>query len=70
MVNPISFETVVRGGIGQRRARQPWRRRRLARGLTGLRALGSVGERVAHHAPCSVLIVRRPAHPIADADRE
>jgi nucleotide-binding universal stress UspA family protein len=41
-----------------------------SRGLTGLRALGGVGERVAHHAPCSVLIVRRLAHPIADADRE
>lgn len=34
-----------------------------SRGLTGLRALGSTGERVAHNAPCSVLIVRQPAHP-------
>jgi nucleotide-binding universal stress UspA family protein len=30
-----------------------------SRGLTGVRALGSVSERVAHKAPCSVLIVRR-----------
>ena len=29
-----------------------------SRGLTGVRALGSVSERVAHQAPCSVLIVR------------
>ena len=29
-----------------------------ARGVTGLRALGSVSERVAHEAPCSVLITR------------
>jgi nucleotide-binding universal stress UspA family protein len=28
-----------------------------SRGLTGLRALGSVSERVAHHAVCSLLIV-------------
>lgn len=38
-----------------------------SRGLTGLRALGSVSERVAHHAACSVLIVRRPAHPVSDS---
>jgi nucleotide-binding universal stress UspA family protein len=29
-----------------------------ARGVTGVRALGSVSERVAHEAPCSVLIAR------------
>jgi len=29
-----------------------------SRGLTGIRALGSVSERVAHHALCSVLVVR------------
>jgi nucleotide-binding universal stress UspA family protein len=29
-----------------------------SRGLTGLRALGSVSERVAHHAICSLFIVR------------
>jgi nucleotide-binding universal stress UspA family protein len=29
-----------------------------SRGVTGLRALGSVSERVAHHAPCSLLVVR------------
>jgi nucleotide-binding universal stress UspA family protein len=34
-----------------------------SRGLTGVQALGSVSERVAHHAPCSVLVVRRPTHP-------
>ena len=31
-----------------------------SRGLTGPRAIGSVSERVAHDAPCSVLIVRPP----------
>jgi nucleotide-binding universal stress UspA family protein len=31
-----------------------------SRGLRGLRALGSVSERVAHQAACSVLIVRLP----------
>jgi nucleotide-binding universal stress UspA family protein len=31
-----------------------------SRGLRGARALGSVSERVAHKAPCSVLVVRRP----------
>jgi len=29
-----------------------------SRGLRGLRALGSVSERVAHHAGCSLLVVR------------
>jgi nucleotide-binding universal stress UspA family protein len=29
-----------------------------ARGVTGIRALGSVSERVAHAAPCSVLVAR------------
>lgn len=32
-----------------------------SRGLHGLRALGSVSERVAHRARCSVLVVRLPA---------
>jgi len=40
-----------------------------SRGLTGLKALGSVSEHVAHHAPCSVLIVRHPGHPHLDAPR-
>lgn len=31
-----------------------------SRGLHGLRALGSVSERVAHNAPCSTLVVREP----------
>lgn len=31
-----------------------------SRGLHGLRALGSVSERVAHTAPCSALLVREP----------
>ena len=31
-----------------------------SRGLHGLRALGSVSERVAHAAPCSTLVVREP----------
>lgn len=34
-----------------------------SRGLTGLKALGSVSERVAHRAPCSTLIVRRQVYP-------
>lgn len=32
-----------------------------SRGLRGVKALGSVSERVAHQAACSVLIVRRPS---------
>ena len=36
------------------------------RGRTGLRALGSVSERVAHHAPCSVLLVRAATHPLPE----
>jgi nucleotide-binding universal stress UspA family protein len=39
-----------------------------SRGMTGLKALGSVSERVAHQAPCSVLVVRRPAHPQRDVE--
>ena len=39
-----------------------------SRGRTGLAALGSVSERVSHRADCSVLIVRRPAHPVRDED--
>lgn len=39
-----------------------------SRGKTGLRALGSVAERVAHNASCSVLIVRRAAHPSREDD--
>ena len=31
-----------------------------SRGLHGVRALGSVSERVAHHASCSTLVVREP----------
>jgi nucleotide-binding universal stress UspA family protein len=37
-----------------------------SRGVTGLAALGSVSERVCHRASCSVLIVRRPAHPVVE----
>jgi nucleotide-binding universal stress UspA family protein len=33
-----------------------------SRGVHGLRALGSVSERVAHEAACSVLVVRSPEH--------
>lgn len=39
-----------------------------SRGVTGLRSFGSVSERVAHQASCSVLIVRRPSHPSLDGD--
>ena len=41
-----------------------------SRGRTGLAALGSVSERVTHSASCSVLIVRRPSHPVRDAEAE
>ena len=37
-----------------------------SRGRTGLAALGSVSERVVHHADCSVPIVRRAAHPVQE----
>lgn len=39
-----------------------------SRGRTGLAALGSVSERVTHHASCSVLIVSRALHPARDED--
>jgi nucleotide-binding universal stress UspA family protein len=41
-----------------------------SRGRTGLAALGSVSERVTHRASCSMLIVRRPSHPVRDAEDE
>lgn len=41
-----------------------------SRGRTGIRALGSVSERVAHRAPCSVLIVRHTQHPGRDVVEE
>ena len=31
-----------------------------SRGLSGIRALGSISERIAHEARCSVLVVREP----------
>ncbi len=34
-----------------------------SRGVTGVKALGSVSERVAHRASCSVLVVRQAVHP-------
>ena len=34
-----------------------------SRGLHGLRSLGSVSERVAHRAACSVLVIRAPQRP-------
>jgi nucleotide-binding universal stress UspA family protein len=37
-----------------------------SRGRTGLAALGSVSERVTHSAGCTVLIVRRPSHPVRE----
>jgi nucleotide-binding universal stress UspA family protein len=39
-----------------------------SRGQTGLKALGSVSERVTHRAGCSVLIVRMASHPARDED--
>jgi nucleotide-binding universal stress UspA family protein len=38
-----------------------------SRGMTGLKALGSVSERVAHRAPCSVLIARQTVHPVEES---
>jgi nucleotide-binding universal stress UspA family protein len=38
-----------------------------SRGKVGISALGSVSERVAHRAPCSVLVVRRGVHPREEA---
>jgi len=34
-----------------------------SRGHTGLRVIGSVSERVAHRAPCPVLVIRPNSHP-------
>jgi nucleotide-binding universal stress UspA family protein len=39
-----------------------------SRGQTGVAALGSVSERVTHHAECSVLVVRPVSHPVFDLD--
>lgn len=39
-----------------------------SRGMSGLKALGSVSERVAHRSPCSVLVVRRTNHPAQEDD--
>ncbi len=39
-----------------------------SRGMSGLKALGSVSERVAHRSPCSVLVVRRANHPAQEGD--
>jgi len=39
-----------------------------SRGRTGLAALGSVSEQVTHRADCSVLLVRRPSHPVEDEE--
>lgn len=39
-----------------------------SRGMTGVRALGSVSERVAHRAPCSVLVVRHTSHPAQETE--
>ena len=40
-----------------------------SRGLHGVKALGSVSERVAHQARCSVLIVREPSSHSIDEER-
>jgi nucleotide-binding universal stress UspA family protein len=55
----LGEEEGERDGIG----RAMWVLDPISRGLTGVKALGSVSERVAHRASCSVLIVRRKAHP-------
>jgi nucleotide-binding universal stress UspA family protein len=42
-----------------------------SRGQSGVAALGSVSERVTHHAECSVLVVRPASHPAFDeSDRD
>jgi nucleotide-binding universal stress UspA family protein len=38
-----------------------------SRGLTGIKALGSVSERVVHRASCSVLVVRPPTAPTEES---
>jgi nucleotide-binding universal stress UspA family protein len=58
---------ILMGGLPRRRIPELAARERASlvilgsRGLNGTRSLGSVSERVAHDAPCSVLIVRPPA---------
>lgn len=60
-VEPVTIEDT---GDPQKRIVEVARRERASllvmgsRGLGGVRALGSVSERVAHEAPCSILIAR------------
>lgn len=57
---------ILTGGLPRRKIPELAARERASlvilgsRGLNGARALGSISERVAHDAPCSVLIVRPP----------
>jgi nucleotide-binding universal stress UspA family protein len=57
---------ILTGGLPRRKIPELASRERASlvilgsRGLNGARAIGSVSERVAHDAPCSVLIVRPP----------
>lgn len=58
---PTWIEEPEHGPDGIVAAARSWRAALLvvgARGVTGLRALGSVSERVAHQAPCSTLVAR------------
>jgi len=58
---PTWIEEPEHGPDGIVSAARSWRAALLvvgARGVTGVRALGSVSERVAHRAPCSVLVAR------------
>jgi nucleotide-binding universal stress UspA family protein len=69
-VEPVE---ILLGGTPHRRIPEIARKERAAllvvgsRGLTGPRALSSTSERVAHEAPCSVLIVRPPTPAPANA---
>jgi nucleotide-binding universal stress UspA family protein len=68
-LNRLGAEAVeiVTGGIPRRKIPELAARERASlvvvgsRGLDGTRAIGSTSERVAHQAPCSVLIARPPA---------
>lgn len=65
----VEVETVEKGGSAHREIVSFANAREIglivvgSKGRTGLRVIGSVSERVAHRAPCPVLVIRPKSHP-------